>query len=107
MEQNGTDENGSQGIVDTPVSKKRKCRAWCFTKNNATLEDVVKFKEVLEQYEYVFKMERGRENGMIHLQGVMRYKNPRYNWPQLDAHWERCKRWPNSVKYCTKVHPRS
>ncbi len=54
-----------------------------------------------ENLDYIFQLEKG-ENGMIHFQGVIRYKNLRANWPDVEAHWERCRNWRASVKYCSK-----
>lgn len=55
--------------------------------------------------DYVFQEERSEE-GTIHLQSVMRFKNPvgmgfQERYCQR-IHWERCRNWRKSVKYCSK-----
>lgn len=82
-------------------------RCWFFTKDNATDYDVALFKEyfIENRMDYVFQKERA-ESGMIHLQGVCRYENPRDRWPDLECHWERCKDWRKAVKYCSKLDTR-
>ena len=90
------------------MASRKKSRAWVFTADNKTLGDVEQFCENLldaEVYQYVFQLERG-ESGMVHFQGVCRFQNPRANWPAVEAHWERCRNWRASVKYCTKVDTR-
>ncbi|QGH72490.1 MAG: Rep protein [CRESS virus sp. ctBNR11] len=103
---NGTVENiGNRNKV---LNQRNRSRAWCFTKDNATKEDVGTFIKYfqLEDMDYMFQMEKGEKTGMIHLQGVCRFKNPRDRWPELKAHWDRCRSWKKSIIYCSKTDTR-
>lgn len=95
---------------NTKMSSRNRSRAWCFTWNNPPIGSVAQITEYFEKMNmlYVFQMERGESNGVEHLQGVCRFENPRDNWPQIDMaiHWERCKSWPKSKKYCCKLDTR-
>lgn len=105
----GTDRHRSEsglGIVKSPP--RQRSRAWFFTKDNATEETTAQFQYYFDnscECEYVYQFERS-ESGMYHLQGVIRFKNPRANWPEIEAHWERCRNWRQAVKYCTKIDTR-
>jgi len=85
-----------------------KSRAWCFTLNNYMEAEVLKLQS--DKYQYVFQEETG-ENGTPHLQGVIRFKEPvRFTAVKKlngRAHWEKCKNWNASLKYCSKVETRS
>jgi hypothetical protein len=91
----------------------KKSRSWCFTFNNY---DTKKIGTLLESFhselkcEYVFQEEKGLE-GTPHLQGVIRFVNARnHKWQSLldpKIHWERCRNWRNSCKYCCKLDTRN
>lgn len=80
-----------------------KSRAWCFTLNNFMESEVLKLQD--DKYQYLFQEEVG-ENGTPHLQGVIRFKEPvRFSAVKKingRAHWEKCKNWNASLKYCSK-----
>lgn len=102
---NGT---GGRGVGNRKSRPRNRSRCWFFTAVNATADMVAQFTKYFTENEldYVFQMEQGRDAGMTHLQGVIRYKNPRDNWPELQAHWERCRNWKQAVKYCSKLDTR-
>lgn len=105
MAQNGTvySEEGR----NRKSSSRKRSRAWFFTKDNATEDMVAQFIDyfLCEELEYIFQLEKA-ESGMIHFQGVVRYKNPRDNWPNIGCHWERCRNWRSAIKYCSKLDTR-
>ncbi len=83
-----------------------KGRAWCFTLNNWTPEELNSMLMCLADGEYVIGEEVG-ENGTLHLQGVVRWKNPRH----LESvkkilgdrcQVEKCKNWNSSKNYSSK-----
>jgi len=80
-----------------------KSRAWCFTLNNFMESETIKLQD--DKYQYLFQEEIG-ENGTPHLQGVIRFKEPvRFTAVKKingRAHWEKCKNWIASLKYCSK-----
>ncbi|QGH72493.1 MAG: Rep protein [CRESS virus sp. ctmn412] len=80
-------------------------RSWFFTYNNPPENAWAQIIDTFEndQCEYVFQLEQG---DTVHYQGVIRYKNPRENWPQISCHWERCISWRSAIKYCSKVQTR-
>jgi len=84
-----------------------KSRAWCLTINNYVEEDVF----LLQQCDqFVFQEETGTE-GTVHLQCVVKFKNPRSfksmkkQFPR--AHVEKCKNWSASIAYCSKLDTRT
>jgi len=104
----GTIWNTSQSVILMATSKSR---AWFFTWNNYPkdgLEQLCRYFET-EKVEYIFQEERG-DKGTPHLQGVIRYKNPRASAPMTacsgKAHWERCRSWTKAKKYCSKLETR-
>lgn len=86
---------------------RERSRAWFFTWDNASEISHDTVIDLFSEVEYVFQKERG-EGGMIHFQGVIRYKNPRDNVGDLFqyCHWERCRNWRAAIKYCSKVDSR-
>lgn len=89
------------------TSKKTKCRCWFFTWNNPPVEAIEQLKIEFSKLDYVFQLEIG-DLGTKHLQGVVRYKNPRNTYP-LDydgIHWERSRNWRKAIKYCSKLNTR-
>lgn len=100
---------------DSPTKRqhkpKSKARSYCFTYNNyddGTLVQSIcqsKYSSNL----YVYQEEMGK-NGTKHLQGVIRFPNPvgyafQSDFPK-EIHWERCRSWPKSIKYCCKADTR-
>lgn len=87
-------------------SRNTKNRAWTFTWNNYTSEDIEYLLVKLKDSHYLFGEEIGRNNGTPHLQGVFRFKNPRsFNSVKKmlkNNHIEPCKNWNASLNYCSK-----
>lgn len=90
------------------MNKSQRARSWCFTLNNYTQKDIdtlthENFK--LETNKFCFQEEKG-ENGTIHLQGVISYKDAKSftNMKKLLplAHWEQCRNLKRSLRYCSK-----
>lgn len=96
------------GLSNSRMSTRTRSRAWFFTWNNPEEGTVAQLGSTFSEVEYVCQLERGEE-GTPHLQGVIRFKNPREG-PGEDlfglCHWERCRNWRAAVKYCTKVESR-
>lgn len=91
--------------ADTPARNTRS-RSWCFTWNNYstfTIEYIVKM--LSNDSQFIVGEEIGT-NGTRHLQGAVKFKNPRYfNAVKKlfkDNHVEMCKNWDASVNYCKK-----
>lgn len=82
-----------------------KKRAWCFTWNNYSEEDIRYLLDIFKNEQYLFGEEIGG-TGTHHLQGVMRFKNPRaFNSVRKmfkNNHIEPCKNWKASLNYCSK-----
>lgn len=87
------------------MSSRIRSRAWFFTLDNANISMVAQICNIFGNLEYVFQLEKA-DSGMIHFQGVVRYKNPVECWPNLKAHWERCRNWRKAIIYCSKVETR-
>lgn len=93
----------------TSTNRQRaRSRCWFLTWNNIDESKLAQLDNIFVDCEYVCQLERG-ENETKHLQGVIRYSNPReqvdQNIFQL-CHWERCRNWKNAIRYCTKVDTR-
>lgn len=100
---------------DTKETKKKSScntrergRCWCFTLNNYETQDIKMLVQMLETF--VFQEETG-ENGTRHLQGVMKFKNPR-SFGAIKkivpkAHIEKCRNWKASTLYCSKEATRT
>lgn len=92
-------------IWNEPQACNTKNRAWTFTWNNYTDDDISYLEKKLDCGEYVFGEEIG-EKGTPHLQGVVRFKNARsFNSMRnlfKNNHIEICKNWIGSKIYCSK-----
>lgn len=91
-----------------PRAKKRvRARAWCFTWNNYTEQDIEKTLAYFGgdlKCSYAFQEEEGDEKKTPHLQGVVRFGNAK-DFSALKAkfpkvHWEICKDWDAAIEYC-------
>lgn len=87
-------------------------KKWFFTYNNYNLETLEtnilpKIEEISEKY--AIQEETG-ENGTPHLQGCILLKKS-MRWEEFklpkEIHWEKCKDWDDSVRYCTKKETRT
>ncbi len=88
----------------TTKRKRKRSRAWFFTWNDVPLDTYrAQIDLCLKDFEYVYQLEKADK---VHVQGVMRYKNPRDTWPELPCHWERCRSWKKAIKYCSKTDTR-
>jgi len=100
-----TDRHGPVGNTKQPV----RCRAWVFTLNNYTEEDIQKITGT-ECLRFVFQEEIG-EQGTKHLQGFIEHKNPRTMSAMKKllerAHWEKCNNIKASIAYCQKPETRN
>ena len=97
--------------VDTVSGNTRnRSRAWCFTFNNYSDDDIVGLTQLWQDERYVFQEETGEE-GTSHLQGVVYYKNAvSFNSMKSisrSVHWERCRDVLKSVAYCSKEETRT
>lgn len=95
---------------ETKKEKRSRSRAWCFTLNNYTQEDIDFFTDTLDTEKYVFQEEIGEETGTPHLQGVVYFANARdftsIRQLHLKCHWERCRDISKAVAYCQKQETR-
>ncbi len=95
------------GNTRTPSRQISPAKAWCFTWNNYTDDDVSsivpKFQELAKKY--YFAKEVG-ESGTPHLQGTIEFKTkvrPLSLRLSTDIHWEKRKgTWDQAVEYCRK-----
>lgn len=105
-------------ITDPPAALTRmlpKATEWCFTFNNYTVEDIDNLVGLFRSLGaiYLFQRERG-ESGTPHLQGVVRFAKSLTPiqefakvYPRFSAiHWEICRSWDHSVRYCSKTESR-
>lgn len=88
---------------------------WCFTYNNYTPDCPDRLRSFFDAAccKYVFQREVG-ETGTHHLQGVVRFSKPVV--PVIEVpkvhdlfvriHWERCRSWEHSIRYCSKEDTR-
>lgn len=108
----GDTERGNTSSTPLSASNKRcnPAKQWCFTYNNPDM----KFIDFIAQHyritNYVFQLERGT-NGTPHFQGVVSFdvkSRPKSVFgPEYDAiHWEVCKDWDASIRYCQKADTR-
>lgn len=90
---------------------KSKSRAYCFTINNYTDEEIGTLEqEFTLAVDYAMQEEVGKE-GVTHLQGFIRYKNPR-SFASMKklcprAHWEKTRSCKASKLYCSKEDTRN
>lgn len=89
---------------NTNNNSRVRSRTWCFTLNNYMEAEILNLQS--DSYEYCFQKEIGSETGTPHLQGVIKFKNAvRFSTVKKlngRAHWEVCKNWNASLKYCSK-----
>ena len=92
------------------TSRHSQLKKWCFTWNNypegARNELVEIFDRILPDAKYVLGHETGSENGTPHIQGCVS-SSKRFRPSQLMGgwnrlHWERCRSWEDSCRYCMK-----
>ncbi len=113
MIQNSVDSVEDVGNTKTSSLVKKKqinaCSNWVFTYNNYTNDDIVLIVNTFDSLgKYVFQREIG-ESGTPHLQGCLklnkRARPTSFNLPK-QIHWEPCRSWNHSVKYCSKIESR-
>lgn len=103
-------------ILNSPPSKEKKGRCWCFTK--FAIEDTIDtvflgLRGNLERTDarYVAQVEVAPNTGTEHIQGCVQFKNARSfkSVKELlgdDCHIEKCRKWKDSIKYCSKLESR-
>jgi len=100
-------------IRETQISPRKRARRWCFTLNNPVVNETVslsqRFYEELKTKYFIFQEEIGK-NGTPHLQGCIEFKN-QISFSTLKKfdnrfHWEICRNWEGSKKYCSKKETR-
>ncbi|AXH75570.1 MAG: putative viral replication protein [Cressdnaviricota sp.] len=88
----------------------QRSRAWSFTLNNYTDDDIKFFCDTLDTAKYMFQEETG-EIGTPHLQGVIYFENARTGKQMKElhskVHWEKTKCLKGSVNYCCKEETRT
>ena len=105
-------ENSSNSSIEKSGNTKQisPSKHWCFTFNNYTGDDIIKFQEVSSNSSkrYVFQEELG-ENGTPHLQGYIEFidKVRPKNMYDTKIHWEKCRNIKNSILYCSKDDTRN
>jgi len=91
-----------------------KARAFCFTYNNYSISDIKGIQTYLAGLTgctYIFQEETG-ETGTKHLQGYIRFRNPRgFSWQKKMSqkiHWEIAKKGKQTnIDYCSKAETRT
>lgn len=102
-------EKKSTDAVDTNDTRdcntKIRSRAWCFTWNNYSENDIKYLENLFTEDKYIFGEEVGTL-GTKHLQGAVMFKNPRHFGGVKKilekCHIEKCISWMASIKYCSK-----
>lgn len=84
--------------------------SWCFTYNNPDLKFIDIVTNLYKITDFVFQLEKG-SSGTLHFQGVCRFDSksrPRSVFgPAWNCiHWEVCRDWDASVRYCQKIDTR-
>lgn len=86
-----------------------KSRAFAFTINNYGPDDIGTLEQAFLEFKgttYVLGREVGEKKEIPHIQGCVRFANPRsFNALKKEmprAHIEKCRSWTSSVKYCMK-----
>ena len=97
--------------IPTKIKQVNKAVKWVFTFNNYCDNDILEIVPILNEkcVKYVFQEEKG-ENGTKHLQGAILVKEkirPTELNLSKKIHWEACKYWEESVKYCQKEATRN
>lgn len=89
-------------------SKDPRARAWCWTLNNYTKEDIIHIETYIntKKIEFIFQEEIGK-NGTPHLQGYFYYKNA-INFSTIhkefpNMHLEKARNKEAAIKYCSKT----
>lgn len=99
------EESLAQTTHPNSPSRNTKMRAWCFTWNNYTEENIEYLIKTFEKEQYLFGKEKGSQN-TPHLQGVVRFKNQRtfksVRKIFMNNHIEPCQNWQASLNYCSK-----
>lgn len=89
----------------TQARNTRGVRAWCFTWNNYTEEDIKYLIKLFENSKYLFGEEIGTE-GTPHLQGMVRFPNAkpfeRVRKLFKNNHVSPTENWNASLNYCSK-----
>lgn len=79
-----------------------KHRAWCFTWNNYNEESI----EFIKTFDHYHFGEEVAGTGTPHLQGVIKFTNPRsfrgVKTLLKECHIEPCRNWNASINYCSK-----
>lgn len=107
-----SDEKKSTGVTrNTNIVSNARSRAWCFTLNNYTVEDISQ----IQRFGGILVMqEEMGEKGTPHLQGVIRFNEKKSFGQMRDLgaflskpwHLEVCKNWIASRQYCSKESTR-
>lgn len=112
MEEKKVRRRGRRGEGEVARGGRRRpnrSKAWCFTINNPTEDDIKDILRLVDGQSYVFQKEMG-ELETPHLQGVVQFKNAReFNALKTAvgrAHWEKCKNFAASKRYCCKAEGR-
>lgn len=101
------------GNTNSPAKSEKGHRKFCFTWNNYKKDsksELIEYFNGRKNLLYIFQEETG-ENGTPHLQGCFKSKSPIF-FSTLKklfpiVHWEICKDWKASVKYCSKDDTRT
>lgn len=88
---------------NTKQSRINASKHWFFTWNNYTEENILWLLNEVAPHKYVFQEEIG-ESGTPHLQGYVKLNKkgrPMETFKNKNIHWEKCRDWKSSVKYCS------
>lgn len=101
--------NTTTNSLSNEATAGTKSRSYFFTINNVTDDEKRLFSELDTSYK-MFQIERGDNNGVIHLQGVVYYTNAR-SWDKLKKTFPRAniqitKNFNAAVEYCSKEETR-
>lgn len=100
-----TVKHSEEGNTSNSSSRDTRSRAWCFTLNNYTEDDIIFFTDTLNTEKYAFQEEICPTTGTPHLQGMIYFKNDRKfsDMKQLNrrAHWKKTICAKSSLVYCS------
>lgn len=100
-------ETVETGGGNTKLPRVVPCKAWCFTLNNYTKEEMETLETLFKEHtKYIFGEEIGEECGTPHLQGYIECKvkcRPSEKFQNKRIHWAKAKAKKDSnVEYCSK-----
>lgn len=108
-----TKKTTKDGVGNTKTTPPKESKAWFFTYNNCTedqKDQLIEYFKGKKKCSYICQFEIGEEEGTRHLQGCFKalsatkFKTLKNKF--IKVHWEACRSWENSGRYCCKEDTR-